>query len=83
MEIFNIQAINTEIAEAIQHKIDKKTNIALFFDNKKTIDVSGKKLYQFPWFIWDRLTQKDNQRTLDEATLETFYYQILSESITE
>ena len=63
------------------YKLNNKSNISLFFNNGKTLDVSGKKYYELPWFIWDQLTQTETQRLIEDKQMETIYFQVLSESI--
>ena len=65
----------------VQYTKDKYTNISLFFDSTEQIDVSGKNYYEIPWFIWDILTGKKNDRTFKESTMEELYYKALSESL--
>ncbi len=63
------------------YKLDTNRNISLFFNNGKNIDVSGKKYYQLPWFIWDQLTDSENPRLIKEQQMEAIYFQVLSESL--
>ena len=69
--------------ETTTYKRDNKVNISLFFDGGNNIDVTGKKFYEIPWFIWDTLSQSGQQRQFNQAEMETFYFEALSQSIAE
>ena len=63
------------------YKLNNKSNVSLFFNNGKTMDVSGKMYYELPWFIWDQLTETNSLRLIKDKQMEAIYFQVLSESI--
>jgi len=69
------------LSDKTAYKLNNKSNISLFINNGKTLDVSGKKYYELPWFIWDQLTGTETQRLIEEKQMEAIYFQVLSESI--
>ena len=62
------------------YTLDNKVNIALYIEDGKTMDISGRNLYEIPWLIWDRLTRKVHNRELANQKIEALYYTLLSES---
>ena len=48
----------------LRYSEDKYTNIALLFDAGERIDENGKRYYEIPWQIWDRLTGKTHRRPI-------------------
>ncbi|WOH36443.1 sulfatase-like hydrolase/transferase [Thalassotalea fonticola] len=64
----------------IKYTLDNKTNISLFIENGKTIDVSGKRFYEMPWYIWDRLSKSEDNRQITSAKMESLYFTLLSQS---
>ncbi len=67
------------------YQLDNKINIALFINNGKAIDVSGKYFYQIPWLIWDIISEKSDKKALkrhiNEQQMEVLYFIALSESL--
>ena len=63
-----------------QYSLDNKTNISLFIENGKTVDVSGKHFYEMPWFIWDKLSSVAHNRIIPAKKMESLYFTLLSES---
>ncbi len=63
------------------YKLNNKINIALLIHQGKTIDVSGKNLYELPWLIWDLMTEVIETRELSEKQMELLYFNALSESV--
>jgi hypothetical protein len=70
------------LGEDIVYQLDNKINIGLLIAQGKTHDISGKKLYQLPWLLWDLLAanQPAAKRNFNQQQLEAFYYQVLMES---
>lgn len=68
------------IGNNVQYIKDRHINIALLFNAGEYINVSGKYYYEIPWLIWDILTEKRNNRILEED-MEALYYKALVESL--
>lgn len=64
----------------LYYKFDLYINISLLIINGRIVDVSGRKLYEIPQFIWTLLTEKD-ARTIQQGDMERIYYRALLESI--
>ncbi|MEW6997489.1 LTA synthase family protein [Colwelliaceae bacterium BS250] len=64
----------------IKYSLDNKTNISLFIENGKTIDVSGKHFYEMPWFIWDKLSNVEYDRQMSAQKMDLLYFTLLSQS---
>jgi len=73
------------LSKNIHYQLNNKINIALFINNGKTIDVSGKNLYQIPWFIWQLLTSSHvdgiKPKAISPCKMEELYFTALSESL--
>ncbi len=69
------------LGQKTTYRLNNKVNIALFINQGQAVDVSGKSLYQIPWFIWDLLTEKVINRNLQDADMERLYFRALSESL--
>ncbi len=63
------------------YQLDNKVNIALLISHGKTIDVSGKRLFEIPWVIWDLLVGEKIDRNLSDDAMLNLYFQLLSESL--
>lgn len=48
--------------QTLRYAGDNYTNIALMFDAGERVDVSGRRYYEIPWLLWDRLTGKTHRR---------------------
>lgn len=60
---------------------DDKINIALLLNKSIPVDVSGKKYFEIPWLLWDLLSERNSERTLQDTEMVELYYKVLSESI--
>ena len=66
------------LGDKVNYKVDPKTNIALLIDRTHAIDVTGKRFYQIPWLIWDRLIGKPTRREISESKMELLILQSLT-----
>ncbi|MGB0495945.1 MAG: sulfatase-like hydrolase/transferase [Kangiellaceae bacterium] len=69
------------------YQLNNKINIALLINNGKTIDVSGKSMYEVPRIIWNILSNpSENPVNLDEVSpllMDDLYFTTLAESLIE
>lgn len=68
------------LGKDIKYTLDNKTNISLFIENGKTIDVSGKHFYEMPWYIWDKLSNVEYDRQMSAQKMDSLYFTLLSQS---
>ena len=66
--------------DKVKYSADYKTNIALLIDRTHAVDVTGKRFYQIPWLIWDRLIERATKREISSSKMESLYYRALLES---
>jgi hypothetical protein len=69
------------LSKNAHYALDKYSNIALLMIDKKTIDITGKTLYQIPWLLWDHLTGNKVNRNIDAKLMEKLYFQALFETL--
>ena len=69
------------LSTKIRYKKEKHVTISLMIIDGKVKNVSGKKFYEIPWYIWDKLTGHTHKRNINNEKMEQIYYKVLSEGI--
>ena len=67
------------LSRKIKYKEKIHTTISLMLINGKVRNVSGKRFYEIPWYIWDNLTGHPHKRNINEKKMEEIYFKVLSE----
>lgn len=66
----------------IRYRLDKYQNSALLLDGWRPVDISGRRQYEIPWLIWDRLRgMGDGRRQIAPSQMERLYYTALRQSV--
>lgn len=73
----------TVLNMGVSYKYEKYINIGVLLNNWQVIDITGKKYYQLPWFIWDLLVKKKTpgKRDITTTRLQEMYLYILAQGM--